>query len=813
MNYPPKIKNYIPKLIVLLAVVINLIALFPETTVKTELNDNVFAFVLVNDMNKAWDAGHCPLNVISCISTLSDHWVSTFALGFPLPHYYQHLPHLVPVVIYRFFTLFASSLSLFTVFEWFKYLLLSIFPIAIYWAARKLEISPLPSALSALLAPLISTQYLYGTDFNAVVWRGSGMYTQLWGFVTAPLALGSLYDTVRYRRSFVRSALLLALTFSGHLVFGYIVVISAPLIVLSVFLAQVQNITDTLLPAKRKALVKSFFKRLLYLAVPVILAFVFLAYWAVPLVIDSPWFNGHSFWDGRDKFDSYGAQIVTQKLANGDIFDANRLPLMTFFVICGFFISLIIFLQKKQRFSSEKVPASYLLLPLMFILWYFLYWGRASWGSLINLLPLAESTHLHRFINGLHLAGIFLAGIGLYWILERVFKLTRFVLTHLFSRLKSPWTPILGLIFVVGTAGILLYPIYTERLSYLRDNAGLIKSANQAFDQDYPDFAKTVAFLKKEDPQDQGRIWVGRPGNWGNDFNVGPTHAFMQMSLADINVSGFLPETWSPNGDVEQFFSEARYDHYQTFALNYIVAPPDRQVPSFAQKLAQFGKFVVYRIPDISNFEIGTVPFQITATTSTDFSTLRLWLESAWPSFHVHPAVSLTNKPIANLSFRFPTMAVLNLDNYQVGAQNLPQSLFAHNPFGLPPTQSLGQEYATPSGSIQSESHRFDQYSAIISVPNSQLENEPTYAILKATFQPSWHVLLDNQPAQIVPVAPVFMAVRLPPCPDNETSCHHTLEFRYNTSSLKLSLTLISLLSLFSATFFRKKITHFLAKV
>lgn len=777
-----KILKFVPFSLVALAIVVNLWALYPETTARSELNDNVFAFVLVSQMNKAWDAGHCPISIAKCLTTLTDHWVSTFALGFPLPHYYQHLPHLLVVVLFRFLSLILP-ISLFTTFEWFKYLLLCIFPLSVYWAARKLEIPPLAAGIASLLAPLISTQYLYGTDFNAVVWRGSGMYTQLWGFVTAPLALGSLYDTILHRRAVLRSSLLLALSFSSHLVFGYIITLTSPLVVISVFLSE--NPLNNLSHLKNFGYLKKITGPLLTLLLTIFLTFTFLAYWAIPLILDSTWENSHSPWDAREKFDSYGMMSITQKLVNGDLFDANRLPVLTILIAIGFFAATIWFLGKKK-----STPASYLLLPLMFIQWYLLYWGRATWGPLIDLLPMSDGIHLHRFINGLHLSGMFLTGIGLSYLISLLSKIPKFLrLPHTFNPLflTIPVTVILTTIIII--------PVYSERLSYLRHNANLIKDENRAWDADSLDFQKTVDYLKKYRP---GRIWVGRPGNWGNDFNVGGIHAFMQFSMADIDISGFLPETWSPNSDIEQFFSENRYDHYQAYGLKSIVAPPDHQIPSFAKKVAEFGKFIIYDVPNITEFEIGTIPAQIIAEKHTDFSVLRLWLESSWPSFHAHPAVSLTYRPLPLVPSSLSSITMIDMNNYTSPLAPSPLSIFAKSPFAVPPTLALNEDFATPSGKIISETRGFGNYSAIVQIPEGS--RVPLYTILKASYNPSWRAYLDNQPVSIIPVAPVFMAVKTSPG-------NHTIEFKYGAGPLKTILLVISLGSLITTVFWRKKLT------
>ena len=53
-----------------------------------------------------------------------------------------------------------------------------------------------------------------------------------------------------------------------------------------------------------------------------------------------------------------------------------------------------------------------------FALSLFLFFGRRTWGRLIDVLPGFGDIQIHRFIVGVHLAGILLAGVGLAWIVR-----------------------------------------------------------------------------------------------------------------------------------------------------------------------------------------------------------------------------------------------------------------------------------------------------------------------------------------------------------------------------------------------------------
>src|ERR1700689_2211638 len=94
-----------------------------------------------------------------------------------------------------------------------------------------------------------------------------------------------------------------------------------------------------------------------------------------------------------------------------------------------------------------------------------LFFGRATWGvrSVVNLLPGNGDLQMHRFMAGVDLAGIFLAGMGLV----AVARLAGFILARVFTLLQRSaarpavvWTAV-----VVAFVGILA-PAWTERAHF-----------------------------------------------------------------------------------------------------------------------------------------------------------------------------------------------------------------------------------------------------------------------------------------------------------------------------------------------------------
>src|ERR1044072_7386049 len=200
--------------LIVVAILFNLILLFPEVSIPVpNLTDNVLHYSLIE---RAADAMEARTNVL-------DPWVTYWDMGFPVFQYYQHLPHMLVAAVHQ---LSGKRADLFSLFNWTKYLLLASFPLAIYIGSRKLEMAKTTAAFSALCASLLSTDGLFGTDFSSFVWRGSGLYPQIWGIVLFPVCLGQTYSTIKYNKGYLRSILVFTVLLLSHVIYAYMAVLS-----------------------------------------------------------------------------------------------------------------------------------------------------------------------------------------------------------------------------------------------------------------------------------------------------------------------------------------------------------------------------------------------------------------------------------------------------------------------------------------------------------------------------------------------------------------------------------------------------------
>jgi hypothetical protein len=675
----PRAERLIAYLLVLLAIAFNLHFLHPEVAIKVpDLNDEVLHLLNLERTVTAFFLGQDP----------TDSWLAPIDLGYPLFHYYQHLPYLPPAILYL---LFRGNLSLLDIFNWTGYLLLSLFPLSIYWSMRRFGFSRLQASLTGLVAPLLATNYLYGFDFNSYVWRGSGLYTQLWGMVLLPLTLAQGYAVLRTGRGHVWAVLLLSATLLSHLIFGYIAT-------LSLFLL-------ALVPAMRRPTTGSVLGRIWARSRRWILLLILLglaaAYFLVPFWLDRAYLN-RSVWEASWKYDAYGYEWTLRTLARGELLDYGRFPSLTILAAIGLAYCV-------RRWKQER----YRLLTVLFIFWLLLYFGRPTWGVLLDLLPMSRDLHLHRLIAGVHLGAIYLMGLGL----------------------AVPWRWAMGrlnrwhLVAPAILTGVLLYPVYKERADYLVQNSRWMTESQQAFEAEAKDLEALISNLRGLPP---GRVYAGLGGTWGKDYKVGgvPVHAL--LNRYGLDMLGFLWHALSFNADILVLFDESRAEQYNLFNVRYVVAPAGRTFPDFVKPLGSFGRHRLYEVETTGYFDLVGSDVAFSGDKSEFYPAASRWLVSDMLLAKQHPALFLEgNAPDDQAS---TTLAA--------ATEMIPRLSF---PGGL------------PRGRVISETVRPGSYLTDLEVERDSV------LMLKVTYHPNWHAYLDGVEANTIMVMPSYIGVKVPP--------------------------------------------------
>jgi len=278
------------------ALAFNAVFLLPEITFSTpNLNDEVLHLITAEEAASALAQGHDP----------TDFWLPQIVLGFPLFHYYQHLPHLVLAV---FSWLTGSLVSIAYLLDLSRYLLMVFYPLAIFLAMYRFGFGGLAAGIAALVSSLLSTDGLFGLDYVSYLWRGPGLYTQLWAMFFFPMALAEIYRVIKGRNSWFWPVFLSAIVLLSHLLYGVILFLSAAVIIF-------------LRPG-----VKQVFSRLGRSIVIGVLVALVVSYFLIPFFSDSAYMN-RSAWEESYKYDSLGALTVLKMLFTGNLFDFGRAPL------------------------------------------------------------------------------------------------------------------------------------------------------------------------------------------------------------------------------------------------------------------------------------------------------------------------------------------------------------------------------------------------------------------------------------------------------------------------------------------------------
>lgn len=789
--------------------------------------------------------------VVCTLSLLSDHWVHNWAQGYNLPYYYPHIPQIAIVSSWRFLTgiigqsachsnsLFppaSCSLSLFSYYHIIIYLLLSLLPVAVFFGIRAMGLPRIAAGIGALLSSHISTDGLYGLDQSSYLWRGWGLSSQLFAAIWMPLSLGYslrfLMDRtpmttntgvpkifswipVAWRRflpslkgPYPWAVLFTTAQVAGHLGLGLLMFIAIGIAgivpALKRFLDRepIRNVWEELLHG---------ITRVAFIAVPSI---GLLSYWILPSMLFASYHN-ISFWDPVWKFDSYGVAEVLVNLANGVLFDFDRYPVFTVLTLLGVFVPFFVLKKKSSsqttnyklpttHTSSSLLTTNYQLLTtslsFLFIFWLLLYFGRKTWGGLIDLIPGMVEFHISRLIVMLHLFSMFLVPIALLWLAEEL-PIWIQALGRKFKKTIPAIPPLAVALVLTALAALAAYP---PTIKYATWNDVLIKQATGNWNKAESSVKELMNTLSTLPP---GRIFAGRGGGFGKDFRVAETPLYMFISTFGYPTIAWLPETWSMNSDTEQYFSEDNLEHYKLFNLSYVLAPPSQKPQPFWKLVKETPLWNLYTVdtrtqfsdsssPQTTNYEllstsdssspqttnselpstnyigVGTSPTVIHTNKNHLVNLVHLWIQSDDHTKGIYP--ELTYKPI-ELGDPRPQFSMVDEATYKLRDGTL-HSLMGQRPVYVsnPPPMTVSQTQTI--GEME--------YRATVTLSK---DCDTCIALLRQTAHPNWKAWIDGKPVKPFTVMPFYSAISI------TQPGTHTVIFRYEPFGIKVFLMVLGI--------------------
>jgi len=652
-----------PWLLVAAAVGWNLFRLRALTLGVAYLDDSSLHEQMVRFATAQLRAGHLPLS----------SWFPFLGEGSPQFLHYQSLPAIL-----------TGALGLLigpdVAFRWSLYLLLSLWPISVYLSARAFGAGRPAAAASAAMAPFLVGATGVGFEQHAYVWTGFGVWTQLWASWTLPLAWGWSWRAIRDGRGHLRAVLLTALTVALHFETGYLA--------LSVLLVWPLVAGRPLVARLRRA------------AVLLGGSLLASAWVIVPLLEQRRWAAVNEPLQGSGLVNGYGARLVLDWLVSGQLLDHGRLPVVTVFAALGFGLAWLAW--------SSNADARALLAALAVCL--LLAFGRTTLGSLVGVIPGSADLFFRRFMMGVQLAALLLAGRGAAWLAAGCVRLLE-------TRL-SRWPAGLSPAAVLVAAIAVLAPAWLQLGAYDRHDGAAIAAQRRADDTEGADVDRLIAVIERDG---DGRTYAGMPSNWGQDFTVGAVPVFKYLESRDADEVGYTLRTASLMTDPEYFFDDRDPSDYRLFGIRYLILPAGDEPPVRARLAMRSGSYSLWTIDGAGYVQAGRIVGAISASrTNVGALSVRL-LHSGLAADGAYPGVRY------------------GVDGGGDGR--------------LPTVRSQSS-----AGQVRAERADLDDGEASATVRMRR----PGVAVLSASYDPGWTATVNGRRRPARMVAPALVAVSVP---------------------------------------------------
>jgi len=627
-------------------------------------------------------SGHLPLT----------SWFPFLGLGSAQYLHYQSLPSMLAGLI-------GLGIGADAAFRWTLYLLLSLWPLSVYLAARLFGCDRWAAGASAAMSPFLVSATGIGYEQHAYVWVGFGVWTQLWASLTLPLAWGFSWRAIRQGRNVFAAVALVSLTIALHFETGYLALI--PLL---------------LWPLVAGAPIVTTVRRAGVIVGGSLLA----AAWViVPLIEQREWAATNEILRGTALANGYGAGRVLGWLISGQLLDHGRPPVVTLLAAIGLALACARCRRDADARALVVVLAACLLLSF----------GRATFGALVEVIPGSGDIFFRRFMMGVQLVALLLAGLGSAWSARAI--RTALVRAMGSRRLRwpseMPGNQLARAMIAAAAAILVLAPAWLQLRSYDRHNAAAITAQRRADATQGAQLDRLIALVQDVGG---GRVYAGMPSNWGMDFTVGAVPVFKYLESRDLDEVGYVLRTASLMTDPEYFFDEHDPGDYELFGIRYLILPSGYAPPVPAQLSLRAGRYTLWTISTVGYVRVGRIVGRLTANRT-------------------------------DLGVR--TSALLRSRLAQAG--DYIQVAFGHSGASRP----LPAEPVQPSaGTVIAETDLLNQGEVSATVKMRQ----PGVVVLSASFDPGWTVSVDGHPRHTLMVAPALVATTL-------SAGSHTIVFRY----------------------------------
>jgi hypothetical protein len=697
----PPSADVIPTLLVAVPVIFNLWVLRSERLVVSYPNDSQTHLQMVQWATSMLSHGLLPF----------DHWYPHLALGSPFFVQYQSASAVLAGAL-------GLAVGAQTSYAWTLYLLLALWPLCVFWTGRLLGWGRWESSIAAVISPLLFSITGRGFEDQAFTWLGSGLWSELWAMWTVPLAIGFSWRFISRRQYLFGAVFFSAATIGFHFLMAYLIALVLIVLVL-------------LRPS-------DFARRLGRCAIVGGCSLLASLWVTVPLLSDAKWTAFNEFQKGTTIDNSYGAPKILGWLVSGRIYDFSRFPIVTILVAVGLVACV----------AKSRVDERARLLLVTWALSLLLYFGRPTMSFAIDLLPGNKDLLFQRYIAGVHLAGLFLAGVGVVWLVQQAGSVLRRSRLDVGQRiLQHRWFGIGGAVLAVVALLAVLAPAWSQVTSYNAGNDTWIRFQQAA---DTQQGAQVNALLSLAAQRGGGRVYAGMPSNWGYDFKVGAVQVYIYMEDSSVDAVGFTLRTFSLMTDPEAWFDQYNPGDYGVFGIRYLLLPTKMTPPVPATLLTTSGDYALWTVGSPGLVQVVDTTTPIAANASDLGATTKAFLASGLPDRGIYPTIAFAGLPAAT------------------------------------PTLVAGEEVSGSPGRVLSIHD--DLFRGRVSA--TVFANRAAVVLLKSSFDPGWTVSVNG--VQVAPemIAPALVGVTVAAGPSRVVFQYHG----YGSYPLLFLIALLTLL-------------------
>jgi len=661
---------------------------------------------------------------ITLIGTLTDRlqtgtgwWEHAYNGGFPLGLYYQPLPHVLTALLAW---ALGGPEEATMAFNLMVIAALAAQPWAIFVGARRAGADASTAAAAACIAPMVISGFEFGVGpATALQW---GLFTQAWGHVALPLALGELAAVARGEGNAALAGLTGAACAVTHAFFAVALIPLAFLLVLAHTARR--TYTHFLMSRERGRQLWTDAARFLAgvcarLAAAAAAGLALVAGWLLPLWHTRAFMGGWPF-SSADRADGIGFGEVIMIILDGRALDGanaasagfahgvqpfaavgdapSAIPVLSFLAIMGLLLIA-------RRALSEPYSATVFAFTACGL---FGTVGRGGLGPIPDFIPFHAGIELFRYGALLELALVLCAGIALDTLMRRAARLAPVGVAAL-----------LGAALLALPASRALDQLAVHRAP-LDEGMGLDERIS---------YAELLEWLTLR--SDQGRHFIGpRSGLRG------PRHGALLAHLAD------RPAAQSYGAgmhDAHLFYMMETIDPrvpgadqlLDLFDIRLLIAAPGTplHLPAGSVKMAANGVYELHQLTgERQSATVMRDVGEVAGNPRELREDIRRWLAG--------------NGPEDRLTYR------IVVADPRSGADTLRAPLRVDGQTRI--------DAAPPRGEVLFSYVERDSMQALVHL------DEPALVVFKTAYHPYWSVEISHRPAETLMVYPGFLAVAAP---------------------------------------------------